>query len=199
MRRIAFFVIILGICATANAVVIVPTIDARISSLNGQPVAPTYEITITPSDTVDFQITYRAPSIDYLFCLSVKLNVSGTGSLEWGVFIPMPMPTGSINPGFNSTSFQHGPDWIIAGTVTPIQGNGTEIVVIEDILLHCDGPGDVALWLSNYGTGSMVVDSSFNQIPFQYGNGFIIHQVIPEPMTFMLLGLGSLYLLRRKR
>ena len=51
---------------------------------------------------------------------------------------------------------------------------------------HCDGPGDVLITLNDYNTYE-VIDS------------LTIHQVdIPEPMTLSLLGLGGLFLRRRK-
>jgi hypothetical protein len=55
---------------------------------------------------------------------------------------------------------------------------------------HCEGPGDVVIQLlgtSTYETWDGGVLSSVT-----------IHQVIQEPMTMGLLGLGGLFLRRRK-
>ena len=54
--------------------------------------------------------------------------------------------------------------------------------VATDVAFHCDGEGDVTLYLVD--NNGEVADSQ------------VIHQ-IPEPMTLALLGLGGL-LLRRK-
>ena len=58
--------------------------------------------------------------------------------------------------------------------------------LIRDVDMHCEGPGDVVLWIFDYDTGAPL-DSQ------------IIHQ-IPEPMTLAMLGFGCLALrLKRKR
>jgi hypothetical protein len=55
--------------------------------------------------------------------------------------------------------------------------------VFDELVLHCERLGDVTLTLFNPDLG--VLDSQ------------VIHQ-IPEPMTMVLLGLGGLFLRRRK-
>jgi len=56
-------------------------------------------------------------------------------------------------------------------------------LVIDGISFHCEGLGDVTLTLMDAAGG--VLDTQ------------VIHQ-IPEPITFALLGLGGLFLRRRK-
>jgi hypothetical protein len=57
--------------------------------------------------------------------------------------------------------------------------------VLDGLIFHCDGEGDVTLILLDFDTAA-TLDTQ------------VIHQVIPEPMTVLLLGLGGL-LLRRRR
>jgi len=66
----------------------------------------------------------------------------------------------------------------IVAPVDPVVG-----LLVNGITFHCDGPGDVELVLYNGNTGDLL-DTQ------------VIHQ--PEPMTMVLLGLGGLFLRRRK-
>jgi len=57
-------------------------------------------------------------------------------------------------------------------------------LLIDGILLHCEGRGDVTLTLLDAGTWEPMASVKIHQIP--------------EPITFALLGLGGLFLRRRK-
>jgi hypothetical protein len=68
------------------------------------------------------------------------------------------------------------------GSIPPAALNG---VLVDLIDFHCTGqPGDVMLYLAEAAVFT-VFDTQ------------VIHQ-IPEPITFALLGLGGLFLRRRK-
>lgn len=56
--------------------------------------------------------------------------------------------------------------------------------VLDGLVFHCEAIGDVTLTLFDADLG--VLDTQ------------VIHQIIPEPMTLALLGLGGLFLRRRK-
>jgi hypothetical protein len=70
-------------------------------------------------------------------------------------------------------------------------GSAPAGIYFDDILFHCEAQGDVVVKLYTvdpYFIAATLVDS------------VIIHQVpIPEPMTVALLGLGGLFLRRRKK
>ena len=83
-----------------------------------------------------------------------------------------------------------------------------EAVLVWDLLLHCEGTGNVVVDLTlNDPTGTRVWDYFNHTSGAPIGESYyateadlgdlIIHQV-PEPMTMALLGLGGLFLRRRK-
>lgn len=80
-------------------------------------------------------------------------------------------------PGITSTVY---PEMALAAAGKLPQGK-----LVDEILFHCEGLGDVVLTLVNADL-SAVYDTQ------------VIHQT-PEPMTLGLLGLGGLGLLRRRR
>lgn len=77
-------------------------------------------------------------------------------------------------------------------------------IIIDHIGIHCDGPGDVRITVTigNSVQGISLVD--WND-PLDTDNGgpgldvatLLVHQT-PEPMTIALLGLGGLFLRRKK-
>jgi len=63
-------------------------------------------------------------------------------------------------------------------------------VMVDNIVLRCDSIGDVTL--------SLYLDRTPIGGVFQLMDTQVIHQIIPEPITVALLGLGALFLRRRK-
>jgi hypothetical protein len=170
-------------------------VDIQISSLNGSPITPVKEITILPTDYIDMDITFDAPNTEYLFSIGIVFNVVGPGTLDLASTVR--------HADYDSTLERKGtnPPWIVeAGSWLGPEGTHPAIVLaVRNILLHCDARGLVTITLSDYSKNPTdVTDGEWNSVPFQYGSGVIIHQ-IPEPMTLTLLGLGSLFLARRKK
>jgi len=72
--------------------------------------------------------------------------------------------------------------FVIADTSVPTPAQAG--ILVDNILFHCEGMEDVTITLMD-GSTFQVLDTQ------------VIHQ-IPEPMTVALLGLGGLFLRRRK-
>jgi hypothetical protein len=70
-----------------------------------------------------------------------------------------------------------------------------EAKLVDYILFECLGEGDILIQLTDAGTNNII---GIGDIPQEMMGSIIIHQV-PEPTTIFLLGLGSLFMLRRRR
>jgi hypothetical protein len=205
MKKLMVLCMVLGLVGIANAGVI----DITITSLNGVPITPTKEITISPTDVIDFQIMFNAPTTEYCFAIGAQINVVGPGTLDWSEFVgrtwdpdeEMWVIGPDVTTGYDPELAANGADWVVIGAAARgKKGTGADIWIIKNILLHCDRPGDVLVYLTNYALSpSSVIDIDYQPVDWSYGAGIVIHQLIPEPMTLTLLGLGSLFLARRKK
>ena len=191
MKKILVLVLLFGIASVANAGLFI--------SVNGDLNPVSSEIFLEPSQTAVIDIHgdgQSRPGVDNPY-----LVVAGPGLIAGGVVLYpgtlsdyMDLAEMAIVAGITEEEFlgyfkdYAGIDavdagWAILddGTIpqAPLQG-----VLVDDIILHCEAIGDVELTLltNDFAT---VLDS------------VIIHQV-PEPITFALLGLGGLFLRRRK-
>jgi len=195
MKKLIVLFAILAMVSVASAGIV----DIQISSLNGLPITAVKEITITPSTTVDMQITFTGPATEWAYSVGAMLNVTGPATVDVSQAVRNPLYEAwaeVITPATNSIIEASAQD---IGPLIP-QGNGpTPVILVSNLLLHCDAVGTVTVSLSDDAVfGSMITDVNWNPVDWSYGTGVIIHQV-PEPMTLVLLGLGSLFLARRKK
>lgn len=146
----------------------------------------------------------------YLLDMDLSLYVTGSGSLTPNTealssppFEQEVVSAHSELSSFAYTTGQYGFDQITGAAITPIGPGAVDLV--WDIFFHCDGEEDVTIdltlnGLTEYGLFDEVVP---DQDPYWLAateddlGDLVIHQV-PEPMTIALLGLGGLFLHRRK-
>jgi hypothetical protein len=156
------------------------------------------EIWVANSETIWLDIHGLVPSGEYL---NVWMIAIGPGSMSGGTVLQG-----------DGTVYDYHPDDILEGTMTwgdffasvgypgvsPMI-NFVELtagdpfpdlsgVLFDEKEFHCESDqGDVTIYLLNADTGQ-----------YEVLDTLVIHQ-IPEPMTVALLGLGGLFLLRRRR
>jgi len=184
MKNILIVFTVLAMASVANA--------GFMLSVNGVINPPASEINLKPSETAVIDIhgaDNPVGSISLWLLLEGPATINGAATFKWeqstsanldqatkDAVIPMLREMGY--PGLNDIVSVD-----ILDTVDPFTApNG---LLIDGILLHCEAqPNDVILSMLDAGT-------------FAELSRVVIHQ-IPEPMTLSLLGLGGLFLRRRK-
>jgi hypothetical protein len=183
MKRLLVVFSILGAASVANATLQI--------SVDGDPEPVDSEITISPSDTLVLDIWTDATIPQFVA----------------GVWMLVCDPTlGSITPGIpliNGFSFgdppytDEEPEIIpppgldgIWGVYTALSEIPAGTVLYDEIGFHCVSTGDVTLYLLDAPDGEPA-STVFDTV--------VIHQIIPEPVTIALLGLGGLLVLRRRK
>ena len=185
MKKLLIFMLVLGMASLANATLQI--------SVNGDMNPVDSEIWLLPSETI---------MLDIWTTNDITPGVNEGTFMEPGAFALVATTldgqiTGGVNTSGEASLLIYAYDtytgktgiWasLTLANVSLISAN---TVLVDQILFHCEQPGDVLIELLYdpaypiYGV-SPVLDS------------VIIHQ-IPEPMTVLLLGLGGLFLRRRK-
>jgi hypothetical protein len=186
MKKLLVLMLMLGFAASANAMVL------EIADLEGVAI-PDSEIYLQPSETISLTISSPGAGDEDLYIALVCDTTMGsiTGGM---VHIP---PASDASMWFGPGAAGAGIPGLLANEDGPwgsiasysAAGNGTAGIYVDDLLFHCEWqPNDVLVRLvatADFATAT-VLDT------------LIIHQV-PEPMTVALLGMGGLFLLRRRK
>jgi hypothetical protein len=173
MKKLLALMLVLGMVSAANAALVI--------SLDGA--TDISSIEIHPSDTVTVDIfdTLGANWLAYLdfynesegtYSLSnvVWREAAGDGSIDWSGY--------SLNPSYDAYEYEVTQAW--GTTTTKLAGS------VWSVDLHCEKLGNVYIELLDDDFTTILDTATIYQVP------------IPEPMTIALLGLGGLFLRRRK-
>ncbi|MFH1371992.1 MAG: PEP-CTERM sorting domain-containing protein [Planctomycetota bacterium] len=184
MKKLLVLLMVLGMASMASAMLQI--------SVNGNPEPVDSLIFLEPSQELILDIWTDSDIVagdgEGYFGLVVNL-ANGSIALGSGAAVIEPPDDGvTVEHGFGAVEagipLPPGVDGSVVGiwlTTTAIIPLGT--VIFDGFIFHCEGIGDAIIQIVD--EGGTVVDT------------VIVHQ-IPEPMTVALLGLGGLFLKRRK-
>lgn len=186
MKNLLTLMIIFGLAAVANA--------GLIFTIDGEPQPA--EIWLEPSEAIELDLelgdgTIRAYQLVYeLSNNQAELITTGYDPYPDTTFPALFDLQGGVVAGSTAQRVE-----ITAGQLfTPDLAAPQTLMV--NLVLHCLEPTDVVLTVTTAGSLGNYWDG--NQIaPGEVVHTLIIHQT-PEPMTVALLGLGGLFLRRRK-
>jgi len=188
MKKLIILLVVLGFAVTANAALItLSPVDVGLSEgrLGGA------DDPLLESDIIGLDIMYMPDGAQDLLSLATVVTAEGLGSLDASDL------TFPYDEGFS------GSEEVVAGKEygmwTADFGGMGEGILIDHILFHCDGEGLVVVSLApgvNPQIGPTLYIDGTTEYDGQWGS-IEINQ-IPEPATIVLLGLGGLFLRRRK-
>jgi hypothetical protein len=214
MKKLLAMCLVLSMATLANAAVLdVVTYDVGLSG--GRDGTPGNEL--EPSDIIGVGVVvahnaypgYPGGTYDGYVVSSVDLDlhILGPGSITVTT-----LKSGAPDVGTALDTLVVNPLPITDGPgIDRIQGIslggiGAGAVIIDNILFHCDGPGPVLLDLTLLGLSEYAPYNDGGGGPWpgwepmtELDLGDLVVYQIPEPITMVLLGLGSVGLLRRRR
>ena len=197
MKKLLIFMLVFVMASVANA----GMVDLVIVSLDGNPISPTKEITIlADSQTIDLDIIYDGTNPN-LGNLQVNIVAAGQGTLDMTALTNTGGP--AWDPAWNYGVIENvpGKDYSLGYTMGMTGAGVASGIAIDHILLHCDDIGQVILTMTDWFYMNQGSEDGYwtGITPLTgFGQPVIVNQ-IPEPMTIALLGLGSLFLLRRRK
>lgn len=178
MKKLLSLVLVLALASLANAMVLSISVGGDINL---------QEITVAPSTELVLDIHsggFLQGEGRYLGLVAI-----GPGTISGGIVTPpAPDATEVLGPEWAELYPGQGMYGYIDTFSTAASYSAPAGTYFDQILFHCDGPGDVLVQL--------ITTTDF--VEYAVVDQLVIHQIVPEPATMALLSLGGL-LLRRKK
>ena len=184
MKKFLVLMLVLGMASLAGATLQI--------SVDGVQNPVDSEITLMPSGTAILDVWTATDIGMFELCTYALIVADGPGTIDaanadalYGNILAAEVPTDFflIGPGLAAT-------YLGGYAGNPVAG----ATILDGILFHCEGLGDVTIEL--WSLKETAVQSGIYEADALMDT-VMIHQ-IPEPMTLALLGLGGLFLRRRK-
>jgi len=184
MRKMLALLVVLALASMANA--------GLIFTVNGEPQQPMIDPPLEPSDTIELDLELAAGTSLLKYTLTYELSNEQAEFLVDGLVFDWV----SMFPGKIDAMDQDGTiSWVTLvadNFMAPVNG---PVDLMHGLLVHCLSGTDTIMTVTV--TGATLIDGE-TVAPGTVMHELLIPQFIPEPMTIALLGLGGLFLRRRK-